>query len=40
LLHVVGGVVKELEIFKDDSSPVASMPNPEAFDVFALPAPG
>lgn len=34
LLHVVMGKVEELEVFKDDGSPVATMPPPEAFELF------
>ena len=34
LLHVVMGKIAELEVFKDDGSPVAKMPKPEAFELF------
>ena len=35
LLHVVDGIVSELEIFKEDSSPVVDKPIPSALDVIA-----
>jgi hypothetical protein len=36
LLHVVNDKVKELEVFREDNSPVLQMPEPEAFQVFAI----
>jgi hypothetical protein len=38
LLHVVGGFVKELEVYKDDGSPIKRMPRPDDLDVMVLPA--
>jgi hypothetical protein len=35
LLHVVDGILRELEIFKDDSSPVVNKPVPSTIDVTA-----
>lgn len=37
LLHVVNGRPTELEIFKDDGSPVKQMPAPSAFELIVLP---
>jgi hypothetical protein len=34
LLHVVEGKMFELEIYKDDGSPVIDRPNPEKFQLF------
>ncbi len=39
LLHVVRGVVDELEIYKVDGSPIRKMPDLEEWDVFVLPPP-
>jgi hypothetical protein len=37
LLHVVDGQPAELEIFKEDNSPVKRMPPPSAFELIVLP---
>src|SRR2546430_1059711 len=37
LLHVVNGLVKEIEIYKDDGSPISRMPKPADFDLLVLP---
>jgi hypothetical protein len=37
LLHVVGGVVKELEVYKDDGSAISRIPSPRELKVFVLP---
>jgi hypothetical protein len=37
LLHVIDGRPAELEIFKDDSSPVVRMPSAAEFEVIILP---
>jgi hypothetical protein len=37
LLHVNEGVVKELEIYKDDGSPIKQMPQPDHLQVIVLP---
>jgi hypothetical protein len=37
LLHVVNGTVKELEIYKDDSSPIRKMPRPGDLNLVVLP---
>jgi Domain of unknown function (DUF6984) len=34
-LHVVDGVMSELDIYKEDSSPVVDAPTPSKLDVFA-----
>ena len=34
LLHVVGGRVQEMEIYKDDSSDVVEMPSPDKLRIF------
>ena len=34
LLHVVDGVVKELEIYKSDSTPIIRMPPPSEWELF------
>ena len=34
LLHVVNGKIHELEVYKEDSSPVISPPNPSEFRLF------
>ena len=39
LIHVIGGAVRELEVYKDDSSALAKIPNPEDLEVFVLPPP-
>ena len=36
LLHVVDGRIKELEIYKEDSSPLFSRPCPDRLEVIAL----
>ncbi len=36
LLHVVGGRMSELEIFKDDGSDVVRLPDPDDIDVFVF----
>jgi len=36
-LHVKDGQPAELEIFKDDGSPVKRMPSPSAFELIVLP---
>ena len=38
LLHVEKGFVKELEIYKDDGTPIKRMPSPEDFELIVLPA--
>ena len=37
LLHVIQGRPSELEIYKDDSSPVKRMPAPSKFELLVLP---
>ncbi len=37
LLHVVNGVVKELEIYKDDGSPLKRLPNSHDLKLLVLP---
>jgi hypothetical protein len=37
LLHVVGGRPIELEVYKDDGSPVKRMPPASAFELIVLP---
>lgn len=37
LLFLVDSKVDELEIYKDDSSPIVRMPKPEDWELFALP---
>jgi hypothetical protein len=37
LLHVVDGRMTELEIFKEDGSPIIEQPNPETLEVIASP---
>ena len=37
LLHVVGGFAKELEIYKDDGSPIKRMPRSDNLEVIVLP---
>jgi hypothetical protein len=39
LLHVVGGRPVELEVYKDDGSPIQSMPNASDFRVVVWPPP-
>ena len=39
LLHVVNGVIKELEIYKDDGSPIRRLPNPHDLKLLVLPGP-
>jgi len=36
LLHVVNGVMRELEIYREDSKPVKKLPSVEALTVFAF----
>ena len=36
---LVRGLADELEIYKVDGSPIRKMPEPEDWDVFALPPP-
>jgi hypothetical protein len=38
LLHVVSGYVRELEVYKDDASPIKRMPKPADLQVVVLPA--
>jgi hypothetical protein len=38
LLHVVKGFAKELEVYKDDGSPIKRMPCPDDLEVIVLPA--
>ncbi len=38
LLHVVKGFVKELEVYKDDGSPIKRIPSPGDLEVIVLPA--
>src|SRR5258708_1369708 len=38
LLHVVKGFVKELEVYKDDGSPIKGIPSPGDLEVIVLPA--
>lgn len=38
LLHVVNGFTKELEVYKDDGSPIKRMPLPGDLEVIVLPA--
>lgn len=38
LLHVVNGFAKELEIYKDDRSPIRRMPRPDELEIIVLPA--
>ena len=38
LLFVSNGYVSELEIYKDDGSPIRRLPAPEEFEVIVLPA--
>jgi hypothetical protein len=37
LLHVVEGVARELEVYKDDGSPVIKMPEPSKLRLFSPP---
>jgi hypothetical protein len=37
LLHVVNGVVKELEIYKDDGSPIIQLPSSRDLKLLVLP---
>jgi uncharacterized protein DUF6984 len=37
LLHTVKGLVKELEIYKDDGSPIMRAPKPDELRVIVLP---
>jgi Domain of unknown function (DUF6984) len=39
LLHVVDGVVKELEIYKDNGSPIRRLPNSCDLKLLVLPGP-
>ena len=36
LLHVLDGAAKELEIYKDDGSPILRMPNPREMQLLVL----
>src|SRR5277367_2249608 len=38
LLHVVKGFAKELEIYKDDGTPIRRMPSPDDLEIIVLPA--
>jgi hypothetical protein len=38
LLHVVKGFAKELEVYKDDGSPIKRMPCPDDLEVIVLSA--
>ena len=38
LLHVVKGFAKELEVYKDDGSPIRRMPSPGDLEIIVLPA--
>lgn len=38
LLHVNDGFVKEIEVYKDDGSPIKRMPLPGSLEVIVLPA--
>ncbi len=38
LLHVVNGLATELEVYKDDGSPIRRMPGPDDLEVIVLPA--
>lgn len=38
LLHVVKGFAKELEVYKDDGTPIKRMPHPNQLEVVVLPA--
>jgi hypothetical protein len=38
LLHVVKGFAKELEVYKDDGTPIKRMPQPNQLEVIVLPA--
>jgi len=38
LLHVVKGLAKELEVYKDDGTPIRRMPSPNDLEVIVLPA--
>jgi hypothetical protein len=37
LLHVVKGFAKELEIYKDDGTPIRRMPSPNDLEIIVLP---
>ncbi|HXX15395.1 MAG TPA: hypothetical protein VEJ47_10885 [Candidatus Eremiobacteraceae bacterium] len=37
LLHVVGGFIRELEVYKDDGSRIKRMPRPDELAVIVLP---
>lgn len=38
LLHVVKGFAKELEVYKDDGTPIRRMPSPNDLEIIVLPA--
>lgn len=38
LLHVVNGFAKELEVYKDDGTPIRRMPSPDDLEIIVLPA--
>lgn len=38
LLHVANGLAKELEVYKDDGSPIRRMPSPNDLEIIVLPA--
>ena len=38
LLHVVKGLAKELEVYKDDGTPIRRMPSPNELEIIVLPA--
>jgi hypothetical protein len=38
LLHVVKGFAKELEVYKDDGTPIRRMPSPDDLEIIVLPA--
>jgi uncharacterized protein DUF6984 len=38
LLHVANGFVNELDVYKDDGSPIQRMPSPDEMEVIVLPA--
>jgi hypothetical protein len=38
LLHVVKGFAKELEVYKDDGTPIRRMPSPNELEIIVLPA--
>lgn len=40
ILHVIDGLVDELEIYKDDGSPIRSMPSAKGLDLTVYPIKG